>query len=154
MQALIEKIRRPYVSRLSETLGVTEGLLYRRGNFNGTGDQLLVDGRDAMVEQLAVGTSHISAELRLISRKWYRPCPSAMLTVIERAASTIWFVRRSRAQAGSTGKTSRAMKSLRSRLLLQQSRSSNDYIVPLVSSNLRRRHNSAERPNSGTQNRR
>ena len=43
MQALIEKIRRPYASRLSETLGVTEGLLYRRGNFNGTGDQLLVD---------------------------------------------------------------------------------------------------------------
>jgi S-sulfosulfanyl-L-cysteine sulfohydrolase len=43
MDALIQKIRAPYESRLSETLGVTDGLLYRRGNFNGTGDQLLVD---------------------------------------------------------------------------------------------------------------
>ena len=43
MDALIEKVRAPYEARLSETLGVTEGLLYRRGNFNGTGDQLLVD---------------------------------------------------------------------------------------------------------------
>ena len=43
MDALIQKIRAPYETRLSETLGVTDGLLYRRGNFNGTGDQLLVD---------------------------------------------------------------------------------------------------------------
>ena len=43
MDALIEKVRAPYEARLSETLGVTDGLLYRRGNFNGTGDQLLVD---------------------------------------------------------------------------------------------------------------
>jgi sulfur-oxidizing protein SoxB len=43
MDALIQKIRAPYEARLSETLGVTDGLLYRRGNFNGTGDQLLVD---------------------------------------------------------------------------------------------------------------
>jgi sulfur-oxidizing protein SoxB len=43
MQALIDKLRSPYAVQLQETLGVTEGLLYRRGNFNGTGDQLLVD---------------------------------------------------------------------------------------------------------------
>jgi S-sulfosulfanyl-L-cysteine sulfohydrolase len=43
MDALIQKVRAPYEARLSETLGVTDGLLYRRGNFNGTGDQLLVD---------------------------------------------------------------------------------------------------------------
>ena len=43
MDALIEKVRAPYEARLSEILGVTDGLLYRRGNFNGTGDQLLVD---------------------------------------------------------------------------------------------------------------
>lgn len=43
MQALIDKARAPYLSQLQEPLGVTEGLLYRRGNFNGTGDQLLVD---------------------------------------------------------------------------------------------------------------
>ncbi len=43
MQALITKIRAPYETRLNEKLAVTDGLLYRRGNFNGTGDQLLVD---------------------------------------------------------------------------------------------------------------
>jgi len=43
MDALITKIRAPYETKLNEKLGVTEGTLYRRGNFNGTGDQLLVD---------------------------------------------------------------------------------------------------------------
>src|SRR5574343_1346956 len=43
MDALITKIRAPYEKQLNEVLGVSEGLLYRRGNFNGTGDQLLVD---------------------------------------------------------------------------------------------------------------
>ncbi len=43
MDALIRKVRAPYESRLQEKLAVTDGLLYRRGNFNGTGDQLLVD---------------------------------------------------------------------------------------------------------------
>jgi len=43
MAAMIAKIRAPYESKLSEKLATTEGLLYRRGNFNGTGDQLLVD---------------------------------------------------------------------------------------------------------------
>ena len=43
MQALITKIRAPYASRLSETLATTDGLLYRRGNFNGSWDQLVCD---------------------------------------------------------------------------------------------------------------
>jgi sulfur-oxidizing protein SoxB len=43
MDALIRKIRAPYEAKLAEKLAVTEGTLYRRGNFNGTGDQLLVD---------------------------------------------------------------------------------------------------------------
>ncbi|MBH1966398.1 MAG: thiosulfohydrolase SoxB [Comamonadaceae bacterium] len=43
MSELITRIRAPHEARLSETLAITEGLLYRRGNFNGTGDQLLVD---------------------------------------------------------------------------------------------------------------
>ncbi|QTD46216.1 thiosulfohydrolase SoxB [Ottowia testudinis] len=43
MDALITKIRAPYEAKLAEQLGMTEGLLYRRGNFNGTGDQLIVD---------------------------------------------------------------------------------------------------------------
>ncbi len=43
MQAYIEKVRAPYQAKLAEPLAVTEGLLYRRGNFNGTFDQLILD---------------------------------------------------------------------------------------------------------------
>ncbi len=38
MVALIEKVRAPYKDQLGEKLAVTEGLLYRRGNFNGSWD--------------------------------------------------------------------------------------------------------------------
>ncbi|TXL63841.1 thiosulfohydrolase SoxB [Zeimonas arvi] len=47
MQAYIDKVRSPFKARLEETLAITEGLLYRRGNFNGTFDQLILD---AMME--------------------------------------------------------------------------------------------------------
>jgi sulfur-oxidizing protein SoxB len=43
MAALIEASRAPYRDRLGERLATTEGLLYRRGNFNGSFDQLIVD---------------------------------------------------------------------------------------------------------------
>ncbi|WP_337878391.1 thiosulfohydrolase SoxB [Caldimonas sp.] len=43
MAALIEDLRAPHEARLNEPLAVTEGLLYRRGNFNGTWDQLICD---------------------------------------------------------------------------------------------------------------
>ncbi|MEJ8836571.1 thiosulfohydrolase SoxB [Ramlibacter sp. AN1133] len=43
MEALIRRIRSPYEGKLRERLAVTEGTLYRRGNFNGSGDQLLLD---------------------------------------------------------------------------------------------------------------
>ena len=43
MQAHIDKVRSPYQARLDEVLAVNEGLLYRRGNFNGSWDQLIVD---------------------------------------------------------------------------------------------------------------
>jgi sulfur-oxidizing protein SoxB len=43
MSAYIESVRQPYRARLEDKLAVTEGLLYRRGNFNGTWDQLLLD---------------------------------------------------------------------------------------------------------------
>ena len=43
MEALITRIRAPYESKLNETLAVTDGLLYRRGNFNGSWDQLVCD---------------------------------------------------------------------------------------------------------------
>ncbi len=44
MQSLIDKARAPYAAKLAEPLAVTEGLLYRRGNFNGTFDQLILEG--------------------------------------------------------------------------------------------------------------
>ena len=43
MQAHIDKVRAPYKAKLNEKLAVSEGLLYRRGNFNGSWDQLIVD---------------------------------------------------------------------------------------------------------------
>jgi sulfur-oxidizing protein SoxB len=43
MDALITKVRAPYEGRLAEKLAVTDGLLYRRGNFNGSWDQLICD---------------------------------------------------------------------------------------------------------------
>ncbi len=43
MQALIDKVRAPYKDKLEERLAVTEGTLYRRGNFNGSWDQLICD---------------------------------------------------------------------------------------------------------------
>jgi sulfur-oxidizing protein SoxB len=43
MQALIDRVRAPYKGKLEEKLAVTDGLLYRRGNFNGTFDQLILD---------------------------------------------------------------------------------------------------------------
>ncbi len=47
MAALIDRIRAPYQGKLEEKLAVSEGLLYRRGNFNGSWDQLILD---AMME--------------------------------------------------------------------------------------------------------
>jgi sulfur-oxidizing protein SoxB len=43
MQALIDRVRAPYEAKLSEKLAVTDGLLFRRGNFNGSWDQLICD---------------------------------------------------------------------------------------------------------------
>ncbi|MBT9567151.1 MAG: thiosulfohydrolase SoxB [Thiobacillus sp.] len=43
MQATISRVRAPFESRLGETLAENDALLYRRGNFNGSWDQLIVD---------------------------------------------------------------------------------------------------------------
>ena len=43
MDALITKVRAPFEAKLGEKLAVTDGLLYRRGNFNGSWDQLICD---------------------------------------------------------------------------------------------------------------
>ncbi|MCB1611667.1 MAG: 5'-nucleotidase C-terminal domain-containing protein, partial [Xanthomonadales bacterium] len=43
MSALVTRVREPYLDRLNEPLAVTDDLLYRRGNFNGSFDQLILD---------------------------------------------------------------------------------------------------------------
>ena len=43
MEAYIAKVRAPFEAKLGEKLAVTEDLLYRRGNFNGTVDQVILD---------------------------------------------------------------------------------------------------------------
>jgi S-sulfosulfanyl-L-cysteine sulfohydrolase len=54
MQSLITRVRAPHEAKLGEKLAVTEGLLYRRGNFNGTWDQLVVDAlMDAQGAEIA-----------------------------------------------------------------------------------------------------
>jgi len=41
MSQLINRERQPYLSELEETIGETNSVLYRRGNFNGTWDDLI-----------------------------------------------------------------------------------------------------------------
>jgi S-sulfosulfanyl-L-cysteine sulfohydrolase len=43
MQALINRHRAPYLAKLAEPLAKTDSLLYRRGNFNGSFDQLILN---------------------------------------------------------------------------------------------------------------
>jgi sulfur-oxidizing protein SoxB len=53
MAAAIEKVRAPFKSELARVVGHSESLLYRRGNFNGTFDDLICDAllqeRDAEI---------------------------------------------------------------------------------------------------------
>ncbi|MEN8213090.1 MAG: thiosulfohydrolase SoxB [Pseudomonadota bacterium] len=43
MQSYIDEVRKPYKAELDEELAVAEETLYRRGNFNGTFDQVICD---------------------------------------------------------------------------------------------------------------
>lgn len=43
MARLIDAVRQPHAARLGERLAVSESLLYRRGNFNGTFDEIILD---------------------------------------------------------------------------------------------------------------
>jgi len=69
MAAHIAKVRAPYEKTLNEELAVAESLLYRRGNFNGTFDQIICDGmRSVLDAEIALspgfrwGTSVIPGE--------------------------------------------------------------------------------------------
>lgn len=48
MAAYIAEVRAPYKDKLEEKLAVTDSVLYRRGNFNGTFDQLICDALRAV----------------------------------------------------------------------------------------------------------
>jgi sulfur-oxidizing protein SoxB len=53
MEAFITSTRAPHEAKLTETLAMSQELLYRRGNFNGTFDQVildaLIDVKDAQI---------------------------------------------------------------------------------------------------------
>jgi S-sulfosulfanyl-L-cysteine sulfohydrolase len=53
MAALVEKVRAPFAKELAREIGKTDSLLYRRGNFNGTFDDLICNAmmaeRDAEI---------------------------------------------------------------------------------------------------------
>lgn len=97
MDALINKIRAPYETKLAEKLAVTEGTLYRRGNFNGTGDQLLVDAlREVQGADIAFspgfrwGTSLLPGQA--ITREWVMDMTAttySYATVSEMTGATI-----------------------------------------------------------------
>src|SRR5215813_12623245 len=50
MAALIDKMREPYANAYVEKLGTADRLLYRRGNFSGTMDQLICDALRAELD--------------------------------------------------------------------------------------------------------
>jgi sulfur-oxidizing protein SoxB len=55
MQKYIEQVREPYRDKLAEKLAVADDLLYRRGNFNGTFDQVICDAlRNVLDAQIAL----------------------------------------------------------------------------------------------------
>ncbi len=97
MDALITRVRAPYEAKLAEKLAVTEGTLYRRGNFNGTGDQLLLDAlMDVQSAEIAFspgfrwGTSLLEGQV--ITREWLMDMTAttySYATVTEMTGETI-----------------------------------------------------------------
>ena len=70
MQAFIQQSRMPYANILDEELAVTESLLFRRGNFNGTFDEIIGDAlRSVLQSEIALspgfrwGTSVIPGQV-------------------------------------------------------------------------------------------
>ena len=55
MANYIEEVRKPYLTTLTEELAVADQVLYRRGNFNGTFDQIICDAlRDVKDAQISL----------------------------------------------------------------------------------------------------
>ena len=100
MESLITRVRAPYEAKLAEKLAVTEGTLYRRGNFNGTGDQLLLDAlMDVQGADLAFspgfrwGTTLLSGQA--ITREWLMDMTAttySYATLTEMSGATIKLI--------------------------------------------------------------
>jgi sulfur-oxidizing protein SoxB len=81
MQAHIDAVRAPHREVLEEELATADSLLYRRGNFNGTFDQLIVDALRAELDaQIALspgfrwGTTVLPGEAITMDRLLDQTC--------------------------------------------------------------------------------
>lgn len=81
MQAYIDGVRAPYKEILDEKLAVADSLLYRRGNFNGSFDQLICDGmRNVLDAEIALspgfrwGTTVLPGETITMDRLLDQTC--------------------------------------------------------------------------------
>ena len=81
MLAHINKVRAPYQATLNEELAVADSLLYRRGNFNGSFDQVICDGmREILDAEIALspgfrwGTSVVPGEAITMDRLLDQTC--------------------------------------------------------------------------------
>lgn len=50
MASFIQDVRAPYMDKLGEKLAIADDLLYRRGNFNGTMDQVICDAQRKVLD--------------------------------------------------------------------------------------------------------
>lgn len=100
MQAYIDEVRAPWLETLNEPLAVTESLLYRRGNFSGTFDQLICDAlRDVLDARISLspgfrwGTSILPGETITMERVLDQTCMSYPETYVrEMSGEDIRFV--------------------------------------------------------------
>ena len=81
MASYIDGVRAPYHKVLNEQLAVADSLLYRRGNFNGSFDQLICDGlREVLDAEIALspgfrwGTSVLPGEAITMDRLLDQTC--------------------------------------------------------------------------------
>ena len=81
MQAYIDGVRAPYLNTLNEPLAISESLLYRRGNFSGTFDQLICDAmRNVLDAEISLspgfrwGTSVLPGETITMERVLDQTC--------------------------------------------------------------------------------
>ena len=81
MQAYIDSVRAPYLDKLTEPLAITESLLYRRGNFSGTFDQVICDAmRNVLDTEISLspgfrwGTSVLPGETITMERVLDQTC--------------------------------------------------------------------------------